>query len=71
LLLIIFQIDIKTWPDFCSVSGDTLTKHIMAAGLYKSRKPASRDFPILVKAGGHFFSPMMPGRYPLGITGNK
>ncbi len=27
---------IKTRPDFCSVSGDTLTKHIMAAGLYKS-----------------------------------
>jgi hypothetical protein len=39
----------------------------MAAGLYKSLKPTSRGFPILVKAGDHFFSP----GYPLGIRGNK
>lgn len=27
---------VKTWPDFPSVSGDTLTKCITAVGLYKN-----------------------------------
>jgi hypothetical protein len=66
LLLSFFQFDIKTWPDFYSLFGDIFTKHIMAIGLHKSQKLASMGFLFLVKVGGHFFFPMMLGRYPLG-----
>jgi hypothetical protein len=27
---------LETWPDFRSVSGDTLTKSVMVTGLYKN-----------------------------------
>jgi hypothetical protein len=66
LLLIFFQFDIKTWPNFYNVFGDIFTKHIMAIGLHKSGKLASMGFPFLVKVCGHFFFPMMLGRYALG-----
>jgi hypothetical protein len=66
LLLIFFQFDIKTWPDFYSVFGDVFTKHIMATGLHKSQKLTSMGFPFLVKVGGHIFFPVVLGRYPLG-----
>jgi hypothetical protein len=31
-----FEIHVKIWPDFCSLSGDTLTKCISATGFYEN-----------------------------------
>jgi hypothetical protein len=31
-----FEIHVKIWPDFCSVSGDTFTKGISATGFYEN-----------------------------------